>query len=284
MAVTKTTQALLPLLFITLTTLTGAKANINTKGNTNIKGVLIASATTTKDGTADLLNELYNDKTAATTGRLMVDEDLFEAVTLVGGAAKGVATGVVKIGKAGVKAVDKSLTKGVDEALDIELKRPTINDNFLDSKPISRDQAKKLLEERYIKQGESPETAKRWAETTVDSFEGQITTRMVLEGDTFILNHSHKIKENPPTGIYVIKKENANKTPYELQKELALPKSNPATVQTEVTVTKPHEVLEGEVKGQADQNWAWDHATGGGQQTVVDPKSTNRDEVIGDKK
>ena len=60
-----------------------------------------------KDGTADLLNELYNDKTAATTGRLMVDEDLFEAVTLVGGAAKGAATGVVKIGKSSIKGIKK---------------------------------------------------------------------------------------------------------------------------------------------------------------------------------
>ena len=86
------------------------------------------------------------------------------------------------------------------------------------------------------------------------------------------------------SGIYVIKKESANKTPYELQQELALPKGNPETVRTEVTIRKPHEVLEGEVKGRAEQDWAWDHATGGGQQTVVDPKSTNRDEVIGDKK
>jgi len=68
------------------------------------------------------------------------------------------------------------------------------------------------------------------------------------------------------------------------QEELALPISNKADAQAEVTVTKPHQVLEGEVKGQADQKWAWDHATGGGQQTVVDPKSTNRDEIFGEKK
>jgi hypothetical protein len=63
-----------------------------------------------------------------------------------------------------------------------------------------------------------------------------------------------------------------------------LPKNNPATVQAEVAVTRPHQVLEGEVKGQVDKDWAWDHATGGGQQTVVDPKATNRDEIFGDKR
>jgi len=59
-----------------------------------------------------------------------------------------------------------------------------------------------------------------------------------------------------------------------------LPVKNPATAKAEVTVTKSHTVLEGEVKGQAEKNWAWDHATGGGEQTVVDPKSTNRDEIF----
>jgi filamentous hemagglutinin len=56
-----------------------------------------------EDGTADLLNELYDDDTAATASRLMVDEDLFEAVTLVGGVAKGVVTGIKKLGNGKVE-------------------------------------------------------------------------------------------------------------------------------------------------------------------------------------
>ena len=61
-----------------------------------------------------------------------------------------------------------------------------------------------------------------------------------------------------------------------------MPTENTATVQAEVTITQPHQVLEGEVKGQSDKDWAHNHATGGGQQTVVDPKSTNRDEIYGE--
>ena len=61
-----------------------------------------------------------------------------------------------------------------------------------------------------------------------------------------------------------------------------MPTENTATVQAEVTITQPHQVLEGEVKGQSDQDWAHSHARGGGQQTVVDPESTNRDEIFGE--
>ncbi len=72
MAVTKPTliKALLPLIFITLTTLTGTTANINTKGNTNIKGALIASATTTKDGKLKDNNKLNLTTKTLTTSNL----------------------------------------------------------------------------------------------------------------------------------------------------------------------------------------------------------------------
>jgi hypothetical protein len=93
------------------------------------------------------------------------------------------------------------------------------------------------------------------------------------------LNHGKDTSKT--SGVYVIKKENADKFPEELQQELALPKSNEANTQAEIKITEVHEVLEGEVKGQVGQDWAYPHATGGGQQTIVDPKATNKNEIFG---
>jgi len=89
------------------------------------------------DNTADLLNELYNDKTAATAGRLMVDEDLFEAVTLVGGAAKGIVQlsskailGITKLPKGKFKVkLDNGKTVEVPHIGSIH-PDPTLNKNI----------------------------------------------------------------------------------------------------------------------------------------------------------
>ncbi len=195
----------------------------------------------------------------------------------------GMVTGLGTIGRSALHSIDNSIGKGVDEALDIDFSRPTINDNAFDSRPISNDEATKMLEERYINQGVSPEVARQYASETIDSFEGQITTRMVLDGDSFVVNHSNG---EVPSGRYVVKKEDANTLPPDTRRDLALPNSNEANTQTEVTVTRPHEVLEGTV---ADQSHNIDNdfpptATGGGQQTFIDPDATNRNEIFGDSK
>ncbi|WP_295421392.1 hypothetical protein [Sulfurovum sp.] len=153
--------------------------------------------------------------------------------------------------------------------------------NLLNSQPISREEATKILEERYINQGIPAEQATQFANDAVDSFEGDITTRMVLDGDTFVINHTGG---ESASGRYVIKKEDADKTPKELQTDLALPYNNSANAQAELTITEPHQVLEGEVANQSqNSDYFPSSATGGGQQTFIDDKKTDRNEIFGDK-
>jgi hypothetical protein len=173
---------------------------LNSAGNT-----IDATLPTT---THDRLNELYGGESeGATLQRELGAGDVLSTM--------GMATGAGTIGKGIIKGIGRS----ADGALDIDLQRPTINDNAFDSRPISNADATKLLEERYIQQGISPDRAAMYAQETVDSFEGQITTRMVLDGDRFVVNHNPRIEQFPPSGLYTIKKENANKTPYELQQQ-----------------------------------------------------------------
>jgi hypothetical protein len=186
---------------------------------------------------------------------------------------------VTGVGLSG-KAILKNGVNGVDNNLNFNPNNidSTISDNAFLSKAISREDATKLLEDRYVKQGVTPEQAKHYAQEAIDSFEGQITTRTVLDGDTFIINHTGK---DSATGRYVIKKEDANKLPEELRRDLALPYKNKADAQTETTVIEPTEVLEGKVADQSkNREYFPETATGGGQQTFIDPVKTNRDELF----
>ncbi len=106
---------------------------------------------------------------------------------------------------------------------------------------------------------------------------------MVLDGDNFTITHGIKSdnpEHNVASGVYVTD-GSAGSTPEIRQEVLALPRTNTADVERTVTVTEPHSVLEGTVANQShNPQWFPPTATGGGQQTVVNPRTITIDTEV----
>ena len=82
------------------------------------------------------------------------------------------------------------------------------------------------------------------------------------------------------TGNYVIDKKDANKTPMQLQRELALPSANKANTQTVIQVKEDHTILSGIAADKSHTDWATKNATGGGKQKVINPDKTNINDIF----
>jgi hypothetical protein len=145
--------------------------------------------------------------------------------------------------------------------------------------PITRKEAEQILTDKHTSNGLSLDDAKYKAQQELESFSGQIYKKEVSVGDKYVVTHSD---DGYVSGTYVMDKESAGMTSKELQEKFALPKDNKANTQTEITVTESHTTLTGKAADKSSEPWAYDHATGGGTQIVVDPKKTNRDEIFGE--
>ncbi|OAJ93537.1 two-partner secretion domain-containing protein [Vibrio bivalvicida] len=122
---------------------------------------------------------------------------------------------------------------------------------------ITNNNARQLLEKR----GATPAQAN----DTVTSFDGQIKAIAGKEGDQFVITET---TTGSGSGRFVTR-ESAGSTPTERIEKLALPKSNTAEVEHNVSLGSDQVLLEGKVKGQQDQSWAHDNAIGGGNQVVT---------------
>lgn len=103
------------------------------------------------------------------------------------------------------------------------------------------------------------------ANDTVTSFDGKIKAIPGKKEDKFIITET---STGSGSGRFVTR-ESAGSTPTERIEKLALPKSNTAEVEHNVSLGSDQVLLEGKVKGQQGQPWAHDNAIGGGNQVVT---------------
>lgn len=154
-----------------------------------------------------------------------------ELLFLIKGLAQGVTKLVGRGGRSGFKVVD-----------------------VLDRTPLSRNSARKLLKSRGLNKNIQYET--------INSFDGQIYASKGLEGDIFT------ITEHVPgsaSQVYVTR-SSAGLTAAERRAKLALPPSNSATYESNISLTRDQVLLEGQVAPQPQ--WGEDKV-GGGWQVVT---------------
>ncbi|HEY2901178.1 MAG TPA: DUF6531 domain-containing protein [Polyangia bacterium] len=124
-----------------------------------------------------------------------------------------------------------------------------------ESVPISRENARRLLQERGLSPAQAAEL--------VNSFDGQILAGKGHAGDIFVITES---KFGSASGVFVTR-DFAGETSADRIRALALPPSNTAKAERLVELTRDQTLLEGRVAAQPQ--WGADR-TGVGWQTVTD--------------
>ena len=130
----------------------------------------------------------------------------------------------------------------------------TRNDR-VDLIPLNRNSIRKLLRSRGLD--------KESAQGVVDSFSGQIYVRSGKEGEKFIVTESEK---GAASGVFVTN-DSAGFSPELRRRNLSLPPSNTAEVESIVELTRNQLLLEGRV---APQPWWGTDKAGGGWQVITD--------------
>lgn len=124
----------------------------------------------------------------------------------------------------------------------------------LDSIPLSRNSARKLLRGRGLNKDIQYET--------INSFDGQLYFSKGLKGDVFIITEH---KPGSASQVYVTR-SSAGLTAAERRAKLALPPGNSATYESNIALTRDQILLEGKVAPQPQ--WGEDKI-GGGWQVVT---------------
>ena len=210
----------------------------------------------------------------------ILDADL-EGVIVAG---TGLALSKVPGSKVIVKQVKKIIKKAESgnpkksNAPNKKLNKRTDQKEFEEKKvPVTKEEAFDISYSKQKEKGSSNSKSKRDALIEVESFQGQIYKEQVKKGDEFVVNHTGG---RGATGTYVIDKKDANKTPMQLQRELALPNTNKANTQTVIQVKEDHTILSGIAADKSHTDWATKNATGGGKQKVINPDKTNINDIF----
>lgn len=209
-------------------------------------------------GTATSAAGNVADAVGGNLKKTFIDGDLEAAATFSGvafeAALGGAAARAAKLNKLNSK--DKTVVEDDDG---IEVKAQEVDSPNGKSISLSNNSARKLLQSRGA--------TKQQAKEVVDSFEGQIKATQGKKGDTFTVTETSS--ESPASGLFVTK-GSAGKTPEERIEKLALPESNKALIENEVSLSRDQILLEGEVKSQVGNPGFSDNATGGGHQVITD--------------